>query len=57
MFNRVAFVTYQMEGAAAGPGLYQFCISRRKRWTGTWAVGEARNGKMWLKPQPTLIGE
>jgi uncharacterized protein (TIGR02996 family) len=48
----VAFVTWRMQGAAAGPGLYQFRLSRRKRWTGTWAIsGGMRNGKMWLKPK------
>jgi uncharacterized protein (TIGR02996 family) len=48
----VAFVTWRMRGAAAGPGLYQFRVSQRKRWTGTWGVGDGtRHGKMWLKPK------
>lgn len=48
----IAFVTWKLEGAAAGPGLYQFRVSKQKRWTGTWAVGAGTwNGTMWLKPQ------
>jgi hypothetical protein len=51
--NHVAFVTYRMKGAAAGPGLYQFRISQRKRWSGTWGVGVGTwRGTMWLKPKP-----
>jgi len=50
----VAFVTWRVVGAGSGPGLYQFRVSRRKRWTGTWAVrAGAWHGKMWLKPKPT----
>ena len=49
----VAFVTWRMEGAASGPGLYQFRVGEQKRWTGTWAVGTGDwNGKMWLEPKP-----
>jgi hypothetical protein len=49
----VAFVTWKMEGAAAGPGLYQFRINEENRWTGTWAVHAGDwNGKMWLEPKP-----
>jgi uncharacterized protein (TIGR02996 family) len=49
----IVFVTWRMVGAASGPGLYQFRVSRRKRWTGTWAVRAGEwNGKMWLKPKP-----
>jgi uncharacterized protein (TIGR02996 family) len=48
----VAFVTWRMEGAAAGPGLYQFRVSRRKRWSGTWGVGAGTwKGTMWLRPK------
>ena len=51
--SHLAFVTYRTKGAAAGPGLYQFRLSRRKRWTGTWGVGAgAWHGTMWLKPKP-----
>jgi uncharacterized protein (TIGR02996 family) len=49
----VAFVTFRKTRAAAGPGLYQFRLSRRKRLTGTWAVGAGEsNGTMWLKLKP-----
>jgi uncharacterized protein (TIGR02996 family) len=47
--SRVAFVTYRRTGAAAGPGLYQFRLSRRRRLNGTWQVGTSRGGKMWLQ--------
>jgi uncharacterized protein (TIGR02996 family) len=47
--SRVAFVTYRMTGAAAGPGLYQFRLSRRGRLNGTWLLNPARGGRMWLK--------
>jgi uncharacterized protein (TIGR02996 family) len=54
----VAFVTWRMEGAASGPGLYQFRLGEQNRWTGTWAVGAGDwNGKMWLKPKPPTIDE
>ena len=45
----VAFVTYLLEDFAAGPGLYQFRLNRLRRLNGTWQVGTARRGKMWLK--------
>jgi hypothetical protein len=48
----VAFVTHRMEGAASGPGLYEFRVSRRKRWAGTWALsGGQWTDRMWLRPQ------
>jgi uncharacterized protein (TIGR02996 family) len=51
--EHVAFVTWKMEGAAAGPGLYQFQVSRRNRWDGTWGVGDCTwNGTMRLQPHP-----
>jgi uncharacterized protein (TIGR02996 family) len=48
----VAFVTWRMEGAASGPGLYQFRAGEQNRWTGTWAVGAGNwNGTIWLEPK------
>ncbi len=47
--SHVAFVTYRTTGAAAGPGLYQFRLSRRGRLNGTWLLSPAWGGRMWLK--------
>jgi uncharacterized protein (TIGR02996 family) len=45
----VAFITYRMIDLAAGPGVYQFRLNRLRRLNGTWALGDGRRGKMWLK--------
>jgi uncharacterized protein (TIGR02996 family) len=48
----LAFVTYRMTSSAAGPGLYQFRLSQRKRWNGSWRIEPGQwGGKMWLKPK------
>jgi uncharacterized protein (TIGR02996 family) len=47
--SHVAFVTYRITGAGAGPGLYQFRLSRRGRLNGTWQLIPEWGGRMWLK--------